>query len=225
MRVCVRAEAGGEHSSPSRPDLAIYRNYTVALLRRYFRLSLEAGRLPSLLGREFFRTRITSYQVQTFEDTVIFVHDVERCLEKLDRFSQKLIARIVLQDYSQEEAAVILGCHPAHRGTALSRSAGRVERHLSPMQAAAAVRFAARRPLWKSLGPGLSRGRKRLFVGNCLARKEIKSCGGCLIWPDECAILELESKKKESFRGALSALFFCGPETELEDRKTQAAKR
>ena len=41
----------------------------------------------------------------TFEDTVIFVHDVENSLEKLDHFSQQLIARVVLLDYSHDEAA------------------------------------------------------------------------------------------------------------------------
>jgi predicted DNA-binding protein (UPF0251 family) len=74
------------------------------------RLSVEVGRLPSLLGREFFRTRVTSYSASTFEDTVIFVHDVERSLEKLDWFEKELIGKIVLQEYSQDQAAILLGC-------------------------------------------------------------------------------------------------------------------
>jgi hypothetical protein len=96
------------------PDLWLYRKRTVGLLRRYMRLSLEVGRLPSLLGREFFRTRVTSYRSSTFEDTVIFVHDVERSLEMLSEFDKKLIAKIVLQEYSQEEAAVLIGCGRRH---------------------------------------------------------------------------------------------------------------
>jgi DNA-directed RNA polymerase specialized sigma24 family protein len=80
------------------------------MLRRYQRLSVEVGRLPSLLGREFFRTRVTSYHAGTFEDAVIFVHDVARGLEHLDGFEHKLIARIALQDYTQNEAARMLGC-------------------------------------------------------------------------------------------------------------------
>jgi hypothetical protein len=91
-------------------DLWLYRDRTVGLLRRYLRLSVEVGRLPSLLGREFFRTRVTSYQLTTFEDVVIFVHDVERCLEKLDDLERKLIGKIVLQEYTQDEAARLLGC-------------------------------------------------------------------------------------------------------------------
>jgi len=88
----------------------MYRVRTVALLRKYARLSVEVGRLPSLLGREFFRTHVTSYHMSTFEDLVIFVHDVERSLEKLDGFEQKLVARIALMEYTQEETARILGC-------------------------------------------------------------------------------------------------------------------
>lgn len=92
------------------PDLWMYRTRTLALLRRYMRLSVEVGRLPSLLGREFFRAKVSSYHVATFEDTVIFVHDMERTIARLDPFSQELIARIVLQEYTQAEAAYLLGC-------------------------------------------------------------------------------------------------------------------
>jgi hypothetical protein len=96
------------------PDLWLYRKRTVGLLRRYMRLSIAVGRMPSLLGREFFRTRVTSYRASTFEDSVIFVHDVERCLEKLSEFDKQLIAKIVLQEYSQEQAASLLGCGRRH---------------------------------------------------------------------------------------------------------------
>jgi hypothetical protein len=78
------------------------------------RLSIEVGRLPSLLGREFFRTRVTSYRSFTFEDAVIFVHDVERSLEKLSDFDKKWIAKTVLQEYPQEEAARQIGCGRRH---------------------------------------------------------------------------------------------------------------
>lgn len=91
-------------------ELWLYRDRCMALLRRYVRLAVEIGRLPSLLGREFFRSRVTSYTVSTFEESVIFVYDVEHSLEKLDRFEQALIAKIVLEEYSQREAARILNC-------------------------------------------------------------------------------------------------------------------
>ena len=92
------------------PDLWLYRDRTSAMLRRYFRYSIEVGRLPSLLGREFFRTRVTSYRVGTFEDAVIFVHDVERCLDQLDDFERTVIGKVVLQDFSHDEAARLMGC-------------------------------------------------------------------------------------------------------------------
>ena len=94
----------------SAPDLHLYRDRTRAILRRYFRMSIELGRLPSLVGREFFRSRVTSYRMHTFEDAVIFVHDTETCLERLDPFSQQLIARILFQDYTLEETAALVGC-------------------------------------------------------------------------------------------------------------------
>ena len=106
----IWSEEPGAFDSSADPSLIFYRDRTLALLRRYERLSVETGRLPSVLGREFFRAKVTSYRAATFEDVVIFVHDIERSLEKLDWFEQQVIARVVLQDYSQEEAAGILGC-------------------------------------------------------------------------------------------------------------------
>jgi hypothetical protein len=75
------------------PDLWLYRKRTVGLLRRYMRFSIETGRLPSLVGREFFRAKVTYYTATTFEDRVIFVRDVEKCLNRLEHWDQQLIAR------------------------------------------------------------------------------------------------------------------------------------
>lgn len=88
----------------------IYRARTVGMLRRYMRYSIETGRLPSILGREFFRAKVTSYTVVTFEDRVIFVHDMETCLGKLDEFSRQLIARHVLQEHDRWATARLLHC-------------------------------------------------------------------------------------------------------------------
>jgi hypothetical protein len=81
------------------------------MLRRYMRYSIETGRLPSLLGREFFRAKVTAYTVVTFEDRVIFVHDMEKCLEKLDEFSRQLIARHILQEHDRWATARLLKCN------------------------------------------------------------------------------------------------------------------
>jgi len=91
-------------------ELRMYRSHTLGILRRYFRMSLELGRLPSLVGREIFRARVSSYRASSFEDLVIFVTDVERCVEQLDQKSQLAIARVVFQEYSVEEAGRMLCC-------------------------------------------------------------------------------------------------------------------
>jgi len=104
------AETYSEESWEVERERRIYRARTVAMLRRYMRYSLETGRLPSLVGREFFRSNVTKYQVTTFEDRVIFVHDMEKCLQRLDEFSREVLGRVVLQEYEHEEAARMLGC-------------------------------------------------------------------------------------------------------------------
>jgi predicted DNA-binding protein (UPF0251 family) len=96
-------------SKPVAPEMAFYRKYTEGMLRRYVKLSMEAGRAPSLLGREMFRGRVTNYQVHSFDDVVIFVHDVEKCLAKLDENKQYVLRRIALQEYTQEETAKMMG--------------------------------------------------------------------------------------------------------------------
>src|SRR5881394_2147053 len=92
------------------PDFWLYRARTIALLKRYLRFAIEVGRLPSILGREFFRSKVTSYRMSSFEDAVIFVHDVDRVLDRLVLFHQQLIATVVFQDYTQEQAAEVLQC-------------------------------------------------------------------------------------------------------------------
>ncbi|MDR5728100.1 MAG: hypothetical protein RB191_11805 [Terriglobia bacterium] len=91
-----------------KPELAFYRKYTEAMLRRYMRLSMTVGRMPALLGHDAFRGKMSTYRVTSFEDSVIFVYDVEKCLKRLDDFSQELIRRIALQEYTQGEAAGLL---------------------------------------------------------------------------------------------------------------------
>ena len=91
-------------------EFSVYRDNCIALLRRYFCMSVEVGRLPSILGRECFTTRTEDYHTHSFEDTVLFVIDVERCLDRLYLFDKELIACIILQEYSEDEAMKILHC-------------------------------------------------------------------------------------------------------------------
>ena len=90
------------------PEVAFYRSYTEAMLRRYGVLGLESGRVPSLLGREMFRGKVTSYRVHAFDDVVIFVHDVGQCIRLLSPQQQRLIHRIGVQEYTFGEAASML---------------------------------------------------------------------------------------------------------------------
>ena len=90
-------------------ELWPYRRRTAALLRRYFRASVEVGRLPSLLGREYFRTRVTSYTMRNFEDVVIFVTDMERAIEKLGAIEKKMLAMNIFEEYTIPEIAWLLG--------------------------------------------------------------------------------------------------------------------
>ncbi|HEY0760276.1 MAG TPA: hypothetical protein VGD59_13575 [Acidisarcina sp.] len=89
--------------------VAFYRKHTEALMRRYMHLSMEMGRTPSALGNCMFRGRVSTYKVRSFEDAVIFVFDVEKCMKRLDPFSQALLVRIAQQEYTQGEAAELLG--------------------------------------------------------------------------------------------------------------------
>ena len=99
-------------AKPLEPRLAFYRKYTEALLRKYLRMSMEAGKVPSLMKQEMFRGKVTSYQLGNFDVVVIFLHDVDRCIEKLHPEYQELITRIALEGYNMGEAAVLLGLPP-----------------------------------------------------------------------------------------------------------------
>ena len=101
-------------AAPLRPSMAdagypFYRKYTEGMLRRYGKLSMESGRVPSMLGQEMFRGKVTNYKVHGFDDVVIFVHDVERCLHGMTLVQQHLLQRIALQGYTQGETAALLG--------------------------------------------------------------------------------------------------------------------
>lgn len=89
--------------------IAFYRKHTEAVLRRYMHLSMEMGSTPSALGNCMFRGRVSTYKVRSFEDAVIFVFDIEKCMKRLDPFFQDLLNRIALQEYTQGEAAELVG--------------------------------------------------------------------------------------------------------------------
>jgi hypothetical protein len=72
-------------------------------------MAVDIGRLPSILGGLCFRARVSSYRLHTFEDAVIFVHDIERVFDRIQRPYMEIIAGVVLLEYSVPEAALRLG--------------------------------------------------------------------------------------------------------------------
>ena len=74
-------------------------------LRRYLRASLAVGRVPSIAEDITFRGRASSHTLKNFEDVVIFVIDVERCLKMLEPQALQLVVKIALQEYMLMEVA------------------------------------------------------------------------------------------------------------------------
>ena len=70
---------------------------------------MQVGRSPSILGDPIGRGWASSRPVRTFEDAVIFVLDMEKCLDQLGSLDRQMLSRIVLQEYTQAEAASLIG--------------------------------------------------------------------------------------------------------------------
>jgi len=90
-------------------SLAFYRKHTESMLRRYLYASMQVGRAPSILGDPIGRGWVSSRPVRTFEDAVIFVLDVETCLNQLSSLDRQMLCRVVLQEYTHAEAAILMG--------------------------------------------------------------------------------------------------------------------
>ena len=111
------AQAVAEPADPAEaaPQLQVVggrsqnRRDALRVLYRYLQTSMLVGRPPCFLGKEVFRGRASSHRIPSFEDAVIFLLDVEKCLKQLDPFSRIVVARIALEDYSPPEAARLTG--------------------------------------------------------------------------------------------------------------------
>ena len=88
---------------------AFYRKHTENMLRRYLYASMQVGRSPSILGDSVGRGWCSSRPIRTFEDAVIFVLDMESCLDRLEELDRQMLYRVVLQEYTQAETAALLG--------------------------------------------------------------------------------------------------------------------
>jgi hypothetical protein len=93
-------------------SLAFYRKHTESMLRRYLYASMQVGRSPSILSDPVSRGWASSRPIRTFEDAIIFVLDVEKCINLLGSLDRQILARVVIQEYTQVEAATLLGMSP-----------------------------------------------------------------------------------------------------------------
>ena len=90
-------------------EYGFYRKYTERLLQRYVQMTMEAGRVPSIMGREVIGGKASSYRIHGFDDAVNFRLDVEKCLRQLNGEDREVIRRVAMQEYTQSEAAELIG--------------------------------------------------------------------------------------------------------------------
>lgn len=102
----------GDEIDP-RPEILCYRGQTFAIVRHFFEISSQVGRLPSLLGREFFRARVSHHAIPSFEDQAVFVRDVELCFARLSEQHAEMITLVGLYSFSRDEVAEMLRCSKA----------------------------------------------------------------------------------------------------------------
>ena len=91
------------------PETICYRGQTLAIVRHFFEMSCQLGRLPSILGREFFRAKVSHHAIPSFEDQALFAHDVQQALLKLEDEDVQIITLLGLYDITLAEASVMLG--------------------------------------------------------------------------------------------------------------------
>lgn len=109
IQACTKDE--GEDLS----EYSMFRKHTMALLRYYFRLSMEHGRIPSVLGGAVSRARISHYRMHTLEDDTILLHDLEQCMtNELELEELKLVALTVFLDHTFEESAKLMAISERH---------------------------------------------------------------------------------------------------------------
>ena len=102
------AAAPPAETPDSRPEMVCFRNQTLAMVRHYFELSSQVGRLPSLMGREFFRAKVSHHGIPSFEEHAVFVRDVELSIGKLNAEHQEIVTIAGLYHFSQDEIAAML---------------------------------------------------------------------------------------------------------------------
>ncbi len=142
-RVKRESEAQGRAVPPE--ELGFYRKYTERLLQRYVQMTMEAGRVSSVMGREVIGGKASSYRIHGFDDAVIFRLDVEKCLDQLSVGEREVVRRVAMHEYTQTEAADLMGVSlrtvVSRYGRALDRLTGILlrARLLDPVRACQAA--------------------------------------------------------------------------------------
>jgi hypothetical protein len=95
------------------PQTLHCRDQSLAILRHFLELASDPGRLPSLMGREFFRARVSPRGIPSFEDQIVFLCDVERCLSRLSHDQAEIVALKGLYDLPYHDVAQLLRCSQA----------------------------------------------------------------------------------------------------------------
>lgn len=93
----------------STTETYFFRQHTHGLLRRYLYCSMQTARVGSGLSDPVGRGWVSSKPIRTFEDAIIFVYDMEKCIKALPSLDRDMLERIVLQEYTHSEAAQLLG--------------------------------------------------------------------------------------------------------------------
>jgi hypothetical protein len=102
------APAPPQPDSGPRPEMVCFRGQTLAMVRHYFELSSQVGRLPSLMGREFFRAKVSHHAIPSFEEQAVFVRDIELCIFRLNAEQQEIMMIAGLYDFTYQEIADML---------------------------------------------------------------------------------------------------------------------
>jgi AraC-like DNA-binding protein len=98
-----------EEYDGKRADLLFYRSQALGIVRHFFEIASQIGRLPSIMGREFFRAKVSHHAIPSFEEQAVFVLDVEAALARLNERDGELVALVGLFHYSMEDVARMLG--------------------------------------------------------------------------------------------------------------------
>jgi hypothetical protein len=107
------ALSGERHNGvrvPAAPaDVFYLRAHTHGMLRRYLYASMQPCRIACTLSSPIGRGWVSSRPIRTFEDAILFVFDMEKCIKSLPSLDRDILNRIVIQEYTQPEAACLLG--------------------------------------------------------------------------------------------------------------------